>query len=71
MFGSTILDVASGVVFVYLLVSLIVTAASELIAACFKWRAANLRKGLERLLDATLADKLYAHPLVQKLAKSG
>jgi hypothetical protein len=44
MFGSTILDVAIGMVFVYLLLGLIVTAASELIAAALNWRANTLRK---------------------------
>ena len=38
MFNSGILDVAIGIVFIYLLVSLIVTAVNELIAAIFKMR---------------------------------
>jgi hypothetical protein len=70
MFGSTILDVAIGVVFVYLLLSLLVTAGSELIASCLNWRANTLRKGLQRLLNPTLAEKLYDHPLIKKLSKS-
>ena len=69
MFGSTILDVAVGLVFVYLLLSLVVTAGSELIASCLTWRAGTLRKGLQRLLDPALAQKLYDHPLIKKLAK--
>jgi hypothetical protein len=71
MFGSTVLDIAIGLVFVYLLLSLAVTAASELIASALKWRAQNLRKGLERLLNPALAQALYEHPLVSKLSKSG
>jgi len=42
MFGSTIVDTAIGLIFVYLLVSLVVSAANELLAALFKWRAGNL-----------------------------
>ena len=70
MFGSTILDVAIGMVFVYLLLGLIVTAASELIAAALNWRANTLRKGLQRLLDPALAQKLYNHPLIKTLSSS-
>ncbi len=71
MFGSTILDVAIGLVFVYLLLSLIVTAGTELIASWLNWRADNLRKGLQRLLNPTLAQELYDHPLIKNLSKSG
>jgi hypothetical protein len=70
MFGSTILDVAIGLVFIYLLLSLLVTAGTELIASWLTWRADNLRKGLQRILDPTLAQKLYDHPLIKKLSKS-
>jgi hypothetical protein len=70
MFGSTILEVAIGMVFIYLLLSLIITAATELIASYMNWRADNLRKGLQRLLDPTLAQELYNHPLIKNLAKS-
>ena len=70
MFGSTILDVAIGLVFIYLLLSLLVTAGTELIAAWLNWRADNLRKGLQRILDPTLAQRLYDHPLIKKLSKS-
>ena len=42
MFGSTVLEVAIGMVFIYLLLSLIVTAASELIASFMNWRGKTL-----------------------------
>ncbi len=71
MFGSNVLDVAIGLVFVYLLLSLIVTAGTELLASCFKWRANNLRQGIERLLSPDLAKQLYDHPLIKKLSKHG
>ena len=46
-----ILDVAIGLVFVYLVLSLAVTAANELFAAAFKRRARMLRAGINHLLD--------------------
>ncbi len=71
MFGSTTLDVAIGLIFVYLLLSLIVTAGTELLASCFRWRAKNLQKGIQRLLSPALAERLYAHPLIKVLSQHG
>jgi hypothetical protein len=71
MFGSTIIDVAIGLVFVYLLLSLVVTAGTEFVASGLGWRAKNLRAGLERLLGPALARELYAHPMINRLSKSG
>ena len=72
MFGSSVLEVAIGVVFVYLLLSLIVTAVTELISGFLKWRANNLWRGLHNLLDsgeaATWVNALYDHPLVNGMA---
>jgi len=70
MFGSTIVDVAIGVVFVYLLLGLVVTAGTELIASWLNWRANNLRAGLQRMLDPALAQELYNHPMIKRLSKS-
>ncbi len=69
MFGSTTLDVAIGLIFVYLLLSLIVTAGTELLASCFRWRAKNLQKGIQRLLSPALAERLYDHPLIKSLSQ--
>ncbi len=72
MFGSAILDVAVGLIFVYLVVSLMVTAVTELISSRLRWRAATLYLGIQNLLDSpgtqTWAAKLYAHPLIQGLS---
>jgi len=70
MFNSGILDVAIGIVFVYLLVSLIVTAANELIAAVFKMRGRVLWQGLCTLLPTknNFARKIYEHPLIEGLS---
>ena len=78
MFGSTVLEIGIGMAFVYLLVSLIVTAANELLASVLGLRASNLWQGLQNLLNdakdgssSGLAQQLYNHPLVQKLSKPG
>ena len=71
MFGSGILDAAIGLIFVYLLVSLMVTAATEFLSGILRWRSTHLREGIRTLLDSREAsawvDKLYSHPLVANL----
>ncbi len=64
MFGSQILDTAIGIVFIFVLVSTLVTIGNELIASVLNSRAAWLRVGVERLLGSDLAAALYAHPMV-------
>jgi hypothetical protein len=72
MFGSTILDVAIGIVFIYLLVSLVISAINELIAALLKSRANNLSKGIQALLQDPSqngwAARFYEHPLIASLS---
>ncbi|HEV7398612.1 MAG TPA: hypothetical protein VGN86_19010, partial [Pyrinomonadaceae bacterium] len=68
MFGSAILDVAIGMIFVFLLLSLICSAINEAIEACLKNRAKDLERGISTLLsDPALADKFYNHALIQGL----
>jgi hypothetical protein len=75
MFGLNALDVAIGLAFVYLLLSLICTAVNEWIASIFKWRGNTLRDGIEVLLSGDTAraehilNRIYQHPLVQSLFK--
>lgn len=68
MFGSTILDVAIGLMFVYLLLSLMVTASSEIIAAWLKRRNKNLWLGVENLIGSQIAQDFYNHPLIRSLS---
>src|SRR6185436_3084109 len=71
MFGSVVLEVAIGLVFVYLLIGLMVTAVTEIAAGLLKTRAKNLWKGVRNILDSgtasTWVDQLYSHPLVASL----
>jgi hypothetical protein len=70
-----ILDVAVGMTFIYLLLSLICSGANELVAWIAGRRAATLRSGIETLLRDPaldgLADNVYAHPLVTSLSSKG
>jgi len=52
MFNSSVLDVAVGLIFVYLLLGLMCTTVNEWFAQLFKTRAATLREGIRRLLHA-------------------
>jgi hypothetical protein len=71
MFGSETLELAIGMVFVFLLVSMICTAVREGIEAWLKTRAAYLEHGIRELLHDTsaegLAKALYEHPLISSL----
>jgi hypothetical protein len=71
MFGSQILDVAIGVMFVYLLVSIICTAIREGMETWMKSRATYLEHGIRELLHDQgargIARSLYNHPLIYSL----
>jgi hypothetical protein len=75
MLGSEILEVAIGVIFVFLLVSIACSAIREGIEAWFKSRAAYLEYGIRELLHDRramgLANSLYNHPLVHGLYPGG
>jgi hypothetical protein len=68
MFNSGIFDVVIGLIFIYLLLSLMATAFSEMIESKLKMRAADLEKGIRELLHdpegTGLVKKLYDHSLV-------
>lgn len=67
-----ILESAIGLAFVFLLMSLLVTAINELLAAAFKLRAAQLKKAVGRMLGGNpeIAKKFFDHPLI-RLATQG
>jgi hypothetical protein len=71
MFGSVILEVAIGVIFIFALVSILCSAIREGIEAWLKTRAAYLEHGIRQLLhDANgkgLATSFYSHPLISSL----
>ena len=71
MFGSTILDVAIGLIFSFLAVSLFTSATVEAINSLLQLRAVNLKSGVMALVNDPnfdgLAKRLYAHALVSPL----
>jgi hypothetical protein len=73
MFGSSILETIIGLTFVYLLLSIIVSTAQELLESLIKKRAGELEKGIRLLLDDKegkgLAKALFSHPLICCLYK--
>jgi hypothetical protein len=73
MFGSVILDVAIGLILVYLLMSLLCSTIREGLEGMLKTRSVHLERGIRELLHdpsgTTLASDVYNHPLVQSLYK--
>ncbi|MCZ6707916.1 MAG: hypothetical protein O7A71_08235 [Chloroflexi bacterium] len=73
MFGSDVLDVAIGVVVVYLLFALVVSTLNEMIARQLNLRSRHLKAGLAQLLDGDraspgpLTELMMAHPLTRSL----
>ena len=68
MFGSSIIDIAIGMVFIYLLLSLICSAANELIERYSRKRGTDLENGLKEMLRSDdLVKMVYEHPLVYSL----
>ena len=71
MFGSNTLEIAIGIIVVFILVSTICAAIREGIEAKLKTRAAYLEQGIRQLLNDkkgnNLALHLYKHPLINGL----
>lgn len=75
MFNSTVLDVVIGLVFIYLLYSLLASIIQELISTNFGLRAKVLKRGIMRMLDDgddanTLSGSFYKHPLIKYLGEN-
>lgn len=72
MFGSQILEVAIGMIFIFLLVSIICSSVREGIEALLKTRAAYLAHGIKELLHdpklTGIAKSIYEHPLINGLS---
>lgn len=73
-----ILDLAIGLIFVYLILSLLASEIQELITTLLQWRAEHLKKSIEVLMGGAkeseesrkarmLANELYSHPLIKDL----
>ncbi|NES99830.1 MAG: hypothetical protein F6K61_04495 [Sphaerospermopsis sp. SIO1G1] len=73
-----ILDVALGLIFIYLIFSLLASEIQELIATIMQWRAAHLKKSIEIFLSGSAHDselpevvelvtKIYGNPLIKSI----
>ncbi len=73
-----ILDLAIGLIFIYLILSLLASEIQELITTLLQWRADHLKKSIEVMMGGSqeseesrkariLANELYAHPLIKDL----
>lgn len=58
------LDVAIGMIFFYVALSIIVTVVQELIASTLRWRARNLQTAIVELIGSDLKRDFYTHPLI-------
>lgn len=71
MFGSSILEVAIGLILVFLLLSLIASAVQEAIESLLKARGIHLERGIRELLGdgkgTGLARTFYEHPMICSL----
>lgn len=77
LFNSTVLEVIIGVIFVYLLLSILCTSANEWVAALTRRRGEMLRKGIRQLLEKQpvqrggdtdeFLQEFYKHPLIASL----
>ena len=66
-----LLDLAIGLSFVYLIVSLICTSANEALAGLLRSRAKFLDEGIKRLLnDDALKKSIYGHQLIRGLSRN-
>jgi len=72
------LDLALGLIFIYLILSLLASEIQELLTTIFQWRAEHLKKSIEILLAGDikgaeegrviqLANQLYASPLIKNI----
>jgi hypothetical protein len=69
VFGSTILDVAIGLILTYLVLSLVCTAINEGLAGVLSRRARYLLEGLQNLLGKSLTRDLLNHPLLRGMTR--
>lgn len=65
---TVIIQVAIGMIFVWVFLAVITSQIQEWVASIFVWRANMLEDAIKQLLgDPTLKDKVYAHPLIKGL----
>ena len=69
MLDSPIVDVAMGLVFFYVTLSLVCSSIQEIIASLLGLRSRNLKKGIQNLIGSEYAEAMYDHPLIKGMRK--
>ncbi len=69
MFDSAFVDIALGLILFFLIFSLVCSAVQEWFASAVGLRSRNLRKGIENLIGADIAESLYNHGQFKSLYK--
>lgn len=69
MLDSPIVDVAMGLAFFYVTLSLVCSSIQEIIASLLGLRSRNLKKGIRNLIGSEYAEAMYDHPLIKGLRK--
>lgn len=66
-----VIETAIGLIFVYLLLSMICSALQEWIAALFALRASTLEQGIKNMLfgDPATVQKILSHPLIDGMSR--
>ena len=68
MLNSGVVDVGVALVYVFVLVSVLVSALNELVAGLLKQRAKALWRGVGELIRSdSLRDAFYGHPMIKSL----
>lgn len=68
MFNSQILEVAIGLIFVYLLLCLLCSGIKEAVAGVLAWRSKTLEDALKSLIaNPELMDDIFKNPLIREL----
>jgi hypothetical protein len=71
LFGSAILEVAIGLLFLYFVLSMICSGIVEMLASWLKWRSRNLEFALGNLLtDKDLLRRVVNDPLIRAMGQS-
>ena len=69
MFDNPIIDVGLGMIFFYVVLSLVASSVQEWISSLLSTRSKNLQQGVQNLLGNEYAKKVYEHPLIDRLSK--
>ncbi|MDX2214456.1 MAG: hypothetical protein SFY66_14290, partial [Oculatellaceae cyanobacterium bins.114] len=65
-----VFDIATGIIFIYLILSLLTSEIQEILATLLQWRAEHLKKSVEILLTNNISDEPNAYRFADDLYSS-